>query len=159
VEQATALKKNEEQMRLLIDGIRDYAIMHLSLTGDVTSWNAGAQRLLGYTSEEIIGRHFSAFYRPEDLALQKPAIEIDTALSKGRFEEEGIRITKTGRAFVANVVLTPILDPTGAAMGFAKITRGQQAAAARCMQSGMERNEQHNGSTSSDLIHALRGRV
>ena len=112
-------------MRLLIDSIKDYAIMHLSLDGHVTSWNSGAQRLLGYQSEEIIGQHFSKFYRPMDLDLRKPEIEIETALHSGRFEEEGVRVTKSGATFIANVVLTPIVDANGKPKGFAKITRGQ----------------------------------
>jgi len=113
-------------MRLLVDGIKDYAIMHLSLEGNVTSWNAGAERMLGYTAEEIVGQHFSRFYRQEDLALGAPAIEIDTALATGRFEEEGIRLTKAGNTFIANVVLTPILGAHDKPVGFAKITRGQR---------------------------------
>ncbi len=121
--QAEALKKSEEQLRMLFDSIRDYAIIYLDASGQVTSWNAGAERVLGYLSEEALGMHFSRFYREEDRLLEKPRIELETAAGTGRWEEEGVRVRKDGTTFVANIVVTPIRGADGELRGFAKITR------------------------------------
>src|SRR6267142_6473474 len=92
-----------DQLRLLVDSVRDYAIFLLSPDGLVMSWNKGAQRIKGYTASEIIGRHFSTFYPPEDIASDKPARELKIATRQGRFEEEGIRLRKDGSVFWASV--------------------------------------------------------
>lgn len=107
--------------RLIVESIRDYAIMLLDVKGNVTSWNPGAQIILGYAADEIIGKSFSLFYPPEDRAT-RPAAELEQASSTGRFEEEGWRQRKDGSRFLANVVLTPVIDD-GAIVGFAKVTR------------------------------------
>jgi PAS domain S-box-containing protein len=113
----------DDSFRLLVEGVRDYAIFLLDPTGRILSWNLGAQRLKQYAPEEIIGKHMSVFYPPEDLAWDKPAFELRETLREGRFEDEGWRLRKDGTRFWANVVLTALRDQTGELRGFAKITR------------------------------------
>src|SRR5207248_11186111 len=108
---------------LLVDSIRDYAIFLLTPTGEVSSWNSGAERIKGYKASEIIGQHFSKFYPPEDLATDKPARELKEAAKVGRFEDEGWRIKKDGTKFWANVIISRVLDENGRLIGFGKITR------------------------------------
>ena len=112
-----------KQFRLLVDSISDYAIVMLDPAGVVTTWNKGAEQINGYSAEEIIGRHFSHFYPPEDVAQGKPQRELAVALAEGRFEEEGWRLRKGGTSFWANVVITPIYDGSGKLNGFGKIVR------------------------------------
>ena len=114
---------DDTRFRLFVASVTDYAIYMLSPEGIVTSWNAGAQRFKGYTGDEIIGSHFSAFYTPEDRAKQLPQRALATALSVGKFEDEGWRVRKDGTRFWASVVLDPIRDTDGTLIGFAKITR------------------------------------
>ncbi|WP_176591371.1 PAS domain-containing sensor histidine kinase [Sphingobium sp. EM0848] len=111
------------RFELLVQSITDYAIFMLSTDGIVASWNAGARRFKGYEAEEIIGRHFSLFYTPEDQAAGIPALALATAEKTGHFEAEGWRVRKDGSRFWANVVIDPIRDPNGTLIGFAKITR------------------------------------
>ena len=118
-----ALKRSEELFRLLVQGVTDYAIYMLSPEGQVTSWNAGAERIKGYTADEIVGRHFSTFYIPEDRAANLPARALETATREGKFENEGWRLRKDGTRFRASVVIDPIRGDNGAILGFAKITR------------------------------------
>ena len=113
----------DSRYRLLIEGIRDYAIYMLDPQGVVSSWNPGAERFKGYTAQEIIGQHFSKFYTDEDRAIDLPATALRVALEEGRFEREGWRVRKDGSRFWAHVVIDPIRDPTGKLVGFAKITR------------------------------------
>lgn len=108
---------------LLVQSVTDYAIYMLDTDGIITSWNAGAERLKGYTADEIIGEHFSRFYTDEDRAAGLPARALRTALREGRFEAEGWRARKDGTRFWANVVVDPIRDEHGCHVGFAKITR------------------------------------
>jgi PAS domain S-box-containing protein len=109
--------------QLLVTSISDYAIYMLDVSGIVDSWNAGAQRFKGYTEQEIIGKHFSHFYIPEDQAAGVPAKALETALREGKFEAEGWRVRKDGTRFWASVVIDPIYDGNGRHIGFAKITR------------------------------------
>jgi PAS domain S-box-containing protein len=109
--------------RLLVHSVRDYGIFLLDPAGHVASWNEGAQRIKGYSAEEIIGRHFSAFYPPEDIASGKPAMELEVAEREGRFEDEGWRVRKDGSLFWANVVITALRNDTRELVGFAKVTR------------------------------------
>jgi PAS domain S-box-containing protein len=113
----------DRRYRLLVEGISDYAIYLLSPEGDVTSWNRGAERFKGYSADEIIGRHFSEFYTPEDREAGLPARALDTAVREGKFESEGWRVRKDGSRFWAYVVIDPIRAPNGELIGFAKITR------------------------------------
>jgi hypothetical protein len=112
-----------EELALLIGAVKDYAIFMLDPTGLVTSWNAGAQRIKGYSPEEIIGRHFSVFYPPEDIAARTPQRLLLIAEEEGRVEREGWRVRKDGTRFWADVVLSSIYDASGALRGFAKVTR------------------------------------
>ena len=116
-----SLSESEERFRLLVESVKDHAMFMLDPDGNVRTWNAGAERLKGYAAEEIIGRHFSVFYPPEDAG--KPARELETALREGRYEEEGWRVRKDGSRFVAHVTITPVVGANGRLAGFAKITR------------------------------------
>jgi PAS domain S-box-containing protein len=118
-----ALHESERQFRLLVNGVVDYAIFMLDLNGIITSWNAGAQRIKGYTVEEIVGQHFSRFYTEHDRAAGAPARALYTATREGRFSAEGWRVRKDGTVFWANVVIDAIRDEKGELIGFAKITR------------------------------------
>ncbi|WP_375770351.1 PAS domain-containing sensor histidine kinase [Archangium gephyra] len=113
----------DDQSRRLIDSLYDYAIFMLDISGRVRSWNSGAERIKGYTREEVLGRHFSLFYPPEDIGTGKCERELRVAESEGRFEEEGWRVRKNGDRFWANVILTPMRDAKGRLVGFAKVTR------------------------------------
>jgi PAS domain S-box-containing protein len=120
-------RRSEEEtrrFRLLVESVKDYAIFVLDPAGHVSTWNAGAERIKGYTAAEIIGRHFSTFYPPEDVAAGKCENELVVAAEVGRFEEEGWRIRKDGSHFWANVTITALRDPgSGVLVGFAKVTR------------------------------------
>src|SRR3954454_13635344 len=94
--QHDVLRDREERYRLLVQSVKDYAIFMLDPTGHVASWNAGAERIKGYSAEDIIGKHFSTFYPPEDIASGKPAYELEAAGREGRFEDEGWRLRKDG---------------------------------------------------------------
>jgi PAS domain S-box-containing protein len=118
-----ALRVGEERFRLLVDSVRDYAILMLDPTGLVASWNRGAQQIKGYTPEEIVGQHFSRFYPPEAVAAGMHSAALRTAVETGRFEEENWRLRKDGSRFWADVVITPIRDGRGTLLGFAKVTR------------------------------------
>ena len=118
-----ALRQSEARFRLLVDSVRDYAIFMLDVNGNIRSWNAGAQALKGYSADEVIGRHFSAFYTPEDQAAGKPAAGLVAAREHGRSEQEGWRVRKDGSLFWANVVVTAMRDERDELIGFAKVTR------------------------------------
>jgi PAS domain S-box-containing protein len=119
----TAPELGDDRFRVLVDSVRDYAIFRLDAGGHITSWNAGAERIYGYRAEEILGKHLSTFYPPDDLAAGKPALEIATASTEGRYEEEGVRVRQDGERFHASVVLTALRDGEGRLLGFAKVTR------------------------------------
>lgn len=112
-----------DRYRLLIDAVSDYAIFMLDPGGRVASWNPGAQRIKGYSSDEVIGQHFSMFYAPDDIAAGKPARLLEAAALHVRVEDEGWRVRKDGSRFWANVVITAVRDDDDALVGFAKITR------------------------------------
>ena len=118
-----ALRASEERFRLLVQGVRDYAIFMLDPRGNVTSWNEGAQRIKGYTASEIIGKHISIFYTDEDAAVGKAQLNLERAVKEGRIEDEGWRVRKDGSRFWASVVITALRDDTGALYGFSKVTR------------------------------------
>jgi PAS domain S-box-containing protein len=117
------LRMSEERFRLLVEGVKDYAIFMLDPGGHIVSWNLGAQKNKGYEASEIIGQHFSVFYPPEVAAIGWPEQELRNALRDGRFEDEGWRIRKDGSRFWASVVITALHDATGRHRGFAKVTR------------------------------------
>jgi PAS domain S-box-containing protein len=118
-----ALRRSEEQFRLLVQGVTDYAIFRLDPEGRVATWNAGAERIKGYRPEEIIGQHFSRFYTDEDRAAGIPWRGLETARAEGRWEHEGWRLRKDGSRFWAQVVIDAIREESGTVTGFAKITR------------------------------------
>jgi PAS domain S-box-containing protein len=111
------------QLKMLVQGVRDYAIYMLDLNGGITSWNSGAQRIKGYSEDEVLGQHFSLFYSERDRALGAPRNALATALRDGKFEAEAQRVRKDGSLFWAHVVIDPIYNETGEHVGFAKITR------------------------------------
>ena len=114
-EHGEELRRSEERFRLLVESVDDYAIFMLDPDGTITSWNAGAQRIKGYRAEEIIGRHFSTFYPPDDVGRGHPDHELEIAAREGRFEDEGWRVRKDGSRFWANVVITALRDADGRA--------------------------------------------
>lgn len=115
------LWESEERFRLLVQSVIDYGIFMLDPQGNIASWNIGAERIKGYSADEIIGQHFSIFYPPEDAA--KPERELEIAKRDGRLEDEGWRLRKDGTRFWANVVITALFDNTGQLRGFGKVTR------------------------------------
>lgn len=118
-----ALRESEERFRLLVAAVKDYAIFMLDINGHILSWNSGAQRIKGYTVDEIIGKHFSIFYTPEDLQDGKPARELVIATKEGQYQEEGWRVRKDGTLFWAHVLITAVFDERDQIRGFAKVTR------------------------------------
>lgn len=114
---------SEEDFRLLVESVSDYAIIVLGPDGHVATWNPGAERVKGYRAEEIIGKHFSCFYPPEVVQRGFPEHELKVAAKEGRFEDEGWRVRKDGTQFWANVVITAIRGKDGTLRGFGKLTR------------------------------------
>jgi PAS domain S-box-containing protein len=113
----------QEDYHLLVDSIKDYAVYMLDKKGCIATWNAGAERMKGYTEKEVIGTYYNILFLPEDREKGKPEIELHTALDKGRFEEEGWRMRKDGTKFWANVILRPVFSETKEHVGYAKVTR------------------------------------
>ena len=117
------LWESEERFRLLVEGVKDYAIFMLDADGYITTWNLGAQRIKGYDSEEIMGEHFSIFYTDEDVGRGHPEEELRIAAADASYEEEGVRVRKDGSHFWASVLITALRDEEGDLRGFAKVTR------------------------------------
>jgi PAS domain S-box-containing protein len=118
-----AALETERRFRILVQGVRDYAIFMLDPTGHITNWNAGAERIKGYRTSEILGQHFSRFYTPEDVEDGTPVRALETARTEGKYEAEGWRRRKDGSRFWASVLIDAIYDEQGTIIGFAKITR------------------------------------
>ncbi len=117
------LRESEERFRLLVEGVKDYAIFMLDPEGHVASWNEGARRIKGYRQEEILGRHFSVFYPQEDIERSKPEYELRVVEAEGVYEEEGWRVREDGSKFWASVLITALRDDTGQLRGFSDLTR------------------------------------
>jgi PAS domain S-box-containing protein len=135
-----SLQRSEAQFRSLVQGVTDYAIYMLDADGTIASWNAGAQRIKGFEACEVVGTHFSRFYRSEERARGEPRAALATAARDGRFEAEGWRVRKDGSEFRAHVVIDPIRDDEGRVVSFAKITRDitSQHAAQRALEQTRE---------------------
>ncbi|HUQ99223.1 MAG TPA: PAS domain S-box protein [Gemmatimonadaceae bacterium] len=118
-----ALRESEERFRILVQGVKDYAIFMLDPTGHVATWNAGAERFNSYREDEILGQHFSVFYPAEKVAAGHPEHELEVATREGTYEEEGWRLRKDGTPFWASVLITALHDATGRLVGFGKVTR------------------------------------
>ncbi len=116
------LRESEERLRLLVENVKDYAIIMLDATGRVISWNGGAEQIKGYRAEEILGRHFSRFYPPDVAVSGFPEQQLAQAEAEGRSENEGWRVRKDGSQFWARVVITAIRNASGRLLGFAKVT-------------------------------------
>jgi PAS domain S-box-containing protein len=119
----TSDNPSSELFRHLLDSIKDYAIIVLSPDGHVLTWNVGAEAMLGYSKQEILGTHFSKFYSPEGVESGLPVQELVIAKQDGRFADEGWRVRKDGSTFWASVVVTPLRDSKGELCGFAKVTQ------------------------------------
>jgi PAS domain S-box-containing protein len=117
------LRRSEERFRLLVEGVRDYAIFMLDANGRIVTWNVGAERIKGYTAREIIGQHFSIFYPEAVRDSGWPEHELQVAAEKGSFVDNGLRLRKDGTTFWANVTITALRDDTGRLLGYAKLTR------------------------------------
>ena len=115
-----ASRASDEHFRLIVEAVEDYALIMLDTGGHVISWNLGAERIQGYKAREIIGRHFSIFYVPNDIARRHPEEELHIAATVGRYSEEGWRVRKDGSRFLANVAITAVHDEAGNLRGFAK---------------------------------------
>ena len=151
--QEEQLRASEERQRLLIESVADYAIFMLDPDGIVRGWNPGAQAIKGYHAGEIVGRHFSVFYTPEDQQAGKPAAELQAAATQGRIEDEGWRVRKDGTLFWANVVITAMRSPSGELLGFAKVTRDMTE---RRRLEELERSSRRMNQFLAMLAHELR---
>ena len=137
-----SLHETDQRLKLLVAGVKDYAILMLDPDGLVISWNQGGERIKGYSAEEILGRHFSCFYTQEDVKAGKPEQELRAAAADGHYQDEGWRVRKDGSRFWANVLITAMRDETGQLRGFSKVTRDmtepkREEAALREMQARM----------------------
>ncbi len=121
LERQEQLRSSEERFRLLVDGVEDYAIFMLDPEGRITSWNSGAERIVGYRADEIVGEHFSRFFTPEGIEGGEPARELEIAAREGRFEDEVRRVRKDGSRFEASVIVTAVRGEGGRLRGFAKV--------------------------------------
>jgi hypothetical protein len=146
------LRQSEQRFRLLIDAVQEYAIFMLDPEGRVVSWNRGAQRIKGYRSSEIIGKHFRIFYPQEQQDVHHPENELEIASARGVYEEEGWRIRKDGSRFWASVVITAVHDQDGKHVGFAKVTRDMTER--RQMLLDAEHNAEALASANDDLESA-----
>lgn len=135
-----ALRESEQRFRLLVEGMKDYAIFMLDLEGRVATWNAGAERIKGYRAEEIVGQHFSRFYTQEEIDTGKPELALRTAAAEEKFADEGWRLRKDGSRFWANATITTVRDETGKLLGFSKITR--DFTASRKAEQALRRSEE-----------------
>ena len=121
-ELAEALRESEERYQMLLDGVQNYAIFMMDTEGRILSWNAGAERIKGYSSDQIIGHNFSCFFPPEDIKRGRPEEVLRRAAASGRHEEQGMRMRKNGSRFLASVTVTALRDPAGNLRGFSEFS-------------------------------------
>ncbi|MFY9530806.1 MAG: PAS domain S-box protein, partial [Candidatus Acidiferrales bacterium] len=152
------LRQSEERFRLLTDAVQDYAIFMLDPEGRISSWNSGAQRIKGYETSEIIGKHFSCFYPEEDVRFGKPQRELEIAGREGRVEDDGWRIRKDGSRFWANVIITALRDGAGQLVGFSKVTRDvtERMLAQEALQEAQQKLRGSENSLRQLSLHLLR---
>jgi PAS domain S-box-containing protein len=157
-EKQKSLRQTEQQFRLLVEAVQDYAIFMLDFEGHIRTWNAGAQRIKGYKAAEIIGKHFSCFYPEEDVASGKPKRELEIAAREGRLEDEGWRVRKDGSKFWANVIITALRDPEGNLIGFGKVTRDatDRMLAQRALEESQQKLQESEKSLRQLSFHLLR---
>lgn len=136
-----ALDESEQRLRLFVENVRDYAIFQLDPDGRIRTWNAAAERMKGYSSDEIVGRHISCFYSPEDIASHKPELGLKVASESGRSEDEGWRVRRDGSRFWARVTITALRDHSGNLLGFAKVTRDETKR--REVEEALRHSEEH----------------
>jgi PAS domain S-box-containing protein len=152
--QEETLRQSEERFRLLVDSVGDHALFMLDSNGNVASWNAGAERLKGYKADEIIGRHFSLFYPPEEAT--KPEKDLSRALAEGRVEGEGWRVRKDGTLFWASVILTALRDRSGRLYGFGEVTRDMtQSRRVEALEESRQRGEEFLAMLGHELRNPL----
>jgi len=151
--QEETLRQSEERFRVLVDGVKDYAIFMLDTDGSVTSWNSGARRMTGYQAEEIKGRHFGTLYPQAALDRKLPEQELAMAREHGRFEDEGPRLRQDGTTFWANAVVSPLYDQEGLLMGYANVIRDLTD---RKRAESLEQAERHTSEFLAMLAHELR---
>src|SRR4051794_9610492 len=146
-----------EQFRLMVSGVRDYAIFALDAGGHIRRWNEGARGIRGYGEDGAVGRHFSMFYTAEDRASEHPAHELDIAAREGRFEEEGWRVRKDGTRFWASVVITALRSEHGTLIGYAKVTRDltERREAELALRAANEELERFASTAAHDLVEPL----
>ncbi len=155
---------NAETYRLLVESVKDYAIILVDPEGKVCSWNEGAHRIKGYTANEILGKHLSVFYTPEDVRSGKTEKELASAAKEGRFEDEGWRVRKGGTRFWANVVITALYNEDGNLRGFAKVTRdmterkqAEEALAQKAASEALSRRAQEILDISTPVVQVWEG--
>ena len=151
--QEEALRQSEERFRVLIDGVKEYAIFTLDTEGCVASWNSGAQRMTGYKAEEIMGRHFGVLYPHAANDRKLPEQQLAMAREHGRFEDEGPRLRNDGTTFWANLVVSPLYDQDGALTGYANVTRDLTD---RRRAESLEQTERRTSEFLATLAHELR---
>jgi PAS domain S-box-containing protein len=151
--QEETLRQSEQRFRVLVDGLKDYAIFMLDTEGRVTSWNSGAQRITGYEAEEISGRHVALLYPQSAIERKLPEQELAMAREHGRYEDEGARLRKNGNPFWANVVVSPLYDQEGMLMGYANVIRDLTD---RKRAESLEQAERHTSEFLAMLAHELR---
>src|SRR5438094_4643902 len=118
-----ALDQTEEQFHMLVESVEEYAIYLLDPTGNVVTWNTGAEKIKGYKAEEIIGKNFACFYTADDVAGDKPQRNLHLAAERGHIRDQGLRVRKDGSTFEAEVVITVLRDARGNIRGYSKVTR------------------------------------
>ena len=151
--QEETLRQSEQRFRVLVDGLKDYAIFMLDTEGRVTSWNSGAQRITGYEAEEITGRHLGLLYPQSAIDRKLPEQELAMAREHGRYENEGARLRKDGNPFWANAVVSPLYDQEGMLMGYAIVIRDLTD---RKRAESLEQAERHTSEFLAMLAHELR---